>query len=504
MLKIITSQWAKIAVMVGSALILTPFVIGKLGAEGYGVWILINALTGYLTLLSGGLPASAVRHFSEHVADGDRDGLNRAIASSFTLFGAMAALVVFAGAVLFAVYELAYDVPRDWSSDGRAAFVLATLAIAVPFVVDVFMTIMEAHGDYVARNTINIVGVLVRVGLTLVLLWWRASVTLVAAAALLSEVFSLVASVGFVRRRYPDVRVSLSARDPAMMRSIFSFSMVLLVLLMGSQLAYSTDALVIGYALPIGAVSVYSVANTLAMYVGRLVGAVAEPLMPRATVLRRKGAVEELQVFFLTWSKIGLSIAMLVGLYLAFLGPEFITWWISRAFGDEGGAILVVLVTSFIVMLPASSVALRILMGITRPIRVAVTFLATGLLNLAISIVLVRRYGLLGVAVGTAIPNLVFAAVVVPLACREMGVRVRRYLGYVVWRPLLATVPLAGVLAAFKLGIGVDGLAGLLVSGVVYVACFALLWVLYVYRRDPYLDLSAKLDALLGRNRQPS
>ena len=49
-------------------------------------------------------------------------------------------------------------------------------------------------------------------------------------------------------------------------------------------------------------------------------------------------------------------------------------------------------------------------------------FLLAGVLNVVLSVALARPLGLAGVALGTAIPNVLFAAAVLVMACRELGV----------------------------------------------------------------------------------
>src|SRR5206468_10230714 len=74
------------------------------------------------------------------------------------------------------------------------------------------------------------------------------------------------------------------------------------------------------------------------------------------------------------------------------------------------------------VVLSAQGPVSNLLLGTGRHRLVAFTTLAEGAANLALSIVLVRRFGLWGVAAGTALP--VIAAnflITVPAGCRQVG-----------------------------------------------------------------------------------
>ena len=87
-------------------------------------------------------------------------------------------------------------------------------------------------------------------------------------------------------------------------------------------------------------------------------------------------------------------------LFLLLLGPRFIAWWIDPSFEAPAGRVLQVLMLSYLIFLPVRGVALPILMGIGKPRLPAIAFLITGIVNLVLSMLLVRPFGLAGVALG--------------------------------------------------------------------------------------------------------
>lgn len=494
MLRIIGSQWGNILLRILSALALTPFLIGALGAEGYGVWIFLNAVVGYLSIIQSGIPAASLRHLSEELVEHGYEGFNKTVASAMVLFCSVAGIVVLAAIALLMLTNTASFVPDQWLSDGRVAFILATMAIATTLICNPVMTILEAHGSYLPRNLIEMGGTLLRTGLTVGLVLWTPSLTMVGVATFCAELFILLAMIVFSRIKFPAVRLGFKDCDASIIWSLFSFSLVVFLLALGVRVAYKTDALVIGMALPMAAVSVYSVANTLALYLSRLISGVAEPLMPQATRLRREGKDAELEILFLKWSKVSMSIALLIGLFLTVMGPAFVSLWINPEFGEQVRLVLRILVFSFVISLPVSAVGFRFLLGLTRPIGLAITYFVAGLVNLGLSLALVKSYGLPGVAFGTAAPNILLAGVILVLCCKEVGVTVARYCGYVMLKPYLAAIPVCGLLLVMERHLPVETFIGFVGAGVVYVFTFLLLWVLVVYRDDPYLDLRARLS----------
>jgi O-antigen/teichoic acid export membrane protein len=224
--------------------------------------------------------------------------------------------------------------------------------------------------------------------------------------------------------------------------------------------------------------------------------AIAAVVSPMATRLHTEGKHEELRAIFLKWSKVALSLSVLAGLFLIVLGPAFIAQWIDPAFELPAGQVLQILMVSCLLFLPVRGVAQPILMGVGKPRNPTVLFLLAGILNLGLSFALARPLGLAGVALGTAIPNVLFAVGVLVLACREVGVTPFTYARYVVPRVAIGALPVLALLLWFRLGLQVRDLIGLVTAGLATVALFAFICVFYVYRDDPFVDLRTQLVRL--------
>jgi O-antigen/teichoic acid export membrane protein len=494
-LKSIGSNWAVTVVTVIALYLLTPFTLHTLGVDAYGTWILITSMNGYLGLLVLGVPMASVRYFAQHVANRDTRSLNEAISSCTGLYLLLGGIALVVGLGLFAFFTL-YGIPTPLQSDAREAFAVMVIFVAVGFIALLPDGILAAHGDFVPRNIIRMVTLLLRVGLTVGLLTLKASLTLLALVQLACLAVDFGLCWLLIRRRHPEVRLGIGGFQWGVVRKIFAFSLYVLVLQAGARLAFETDSLVIGAFMDVRAIPHFTVANSLIVYLMEFVVAIAAVVMPAATQLQTQGKLGELREIFLKWSKIALSLTLMAGLFLFVLGPRFIAWWVGPEFERSAGQVLQVLMISYVVFLPVRGVALPILMGLGKPRRPTFAFLFAGLMNLGLSILLVRPLGIAGVALGTAIPNVLFAGYVLILACRELEIPVSEYLRYVAPRAILGALPVLGLLFWFKLGLDVRSMGGLALAGTAMVALFCLTWVLFVYRNDRYVNLRIRFPLL--------
>ena len=79
------------------------------------------------------------------------------------------------------------------------------------------------------------------------------------------------------------------------------------------------------------------------------------------------------------------------------------------------------------------------------------------------------------------------------VACRELKVSIAVYLRYVVPRALVGAIPPLALLLWIKVRIDLEHFAGFIAAGVAMAFLFGLVWVFFVYRRDPYVDLAPRL-----------
>lgn len=495
MLRNIGSNWVLTVLTVAVSYVMTPFVVRTLGESGYGTWTLVTAMTGYLGLVALGVPMACVRYVAEHVSLKEWTKANQTIGTCAGLYLMLGAGALMIGGGLWWAFTY-YDIPLSYRGDAYAAFALMVVYIAFSFFSYLPEGIMYAHHDFVPRNLVRIGGLFLRFGLTIGLLGQHPSLLFLAAIQLIGLAFDFFVSLILIRVLYTNIRIDLRLFDRITLRRVLSFSLFVLLMAAGGSLSFETDALVIGALLGVAPIASYSFANSLVMYVLAFVVGIAAVVSPMATTLSSQGRNDELREMFLKWSKLSLSLTIPIALFLIVLGPHFIGLWIGPEHEGPSGDVLQVLTLSCFVFLPARGVALPILMGLGKARTPTIAFLVAGVVNLLMSAALARPLGLVGVALGTAIPNVVFAVFMIVVTCRELKLTVFDYTRYVVPRAALGAVPILALLMWFKVVIGVDGFGGLAAAGIAMAVAFGIIWLCFVYRDDPYVDVRSPLVRL--------
>ena len=496
MFKNVGSNWLLMLATMASAYFLLPFTLHHLGNDQYGTWLLLTCFTGYLGLLVLGVPMASVRYITRDASLRDYPAMNKTIATCagmYLLIG-LASLII--GLGLMVVFERAYAIPPGIQNAVRISYLIVVSTTSVSFFAQLPHGFMASYHDFVGRNMVQTGSILVRIVFTVTMLRIYPSLMVLAFVQLIPVVIESAIMWAIVSHRYPEVRLDLSLFDWKMMRTIFSFSIFVLILNIGIQLSFQTDSLVIGKWLDVGQIPFYAVANTIMVYAMQFVIGIAAVVMPMATRMHAQGQHTELRKLFFKWSKIALSLTLFGSLFLIVFGPELIRSWIGSSFEKPAGIVLQVLMFSGLVFLPVRGVALPILMGIGKPGKATVAFLASGVLNLILSVILVRPLGLLGVAIGTAIPNVLFGIVLLVICARELDFSILEYISRVVRLPLIGALPLAAALLWCDRSLHLRGFPGLALAGLISSVVFALVWGCFVYRNDDDINIPEALSRL--------
>ncbi|MCC7054615.1 MAG: polysaccharide biosynthesis protein [Gemmatimonadaceae bacterium] len=490
MLKNIGANWALALLKMATAFVLMPYTIRMLGTEQYSVWILIGSITGYMALMILGVPAASARFMAKAAAEKDHAKLNDYIASFASLYLLLGAICVAVGVGLYFALTRLFEIPAEFQSHAQAAFAIVIGTTAAGFVLQLPYAIFSAHHEFVGSNTVLATTTLFRFVATFALLRWWPSVIVVAAIQGVALVLEFALAWAMIGRKYPHIRLRFGALRWTTLREILGFSLFVMVLSVGAQLSYQTDALVIGRFLHVGQIAFFAVANNLALYYIEFLVGIASVVMPMTTRLQTEGNHDGLRELFLKWSKIALGLSMIGGLFLIVLGPRFLAWWVGPTFEEPAGRVLQILMTSYLVYLPVRAVSQPMLIGLGMPNKPAMGFLVAGVSNLILSITLAQKYGIAGVALGTAIPNAAYAIYLASVTCRAIQLPFATYFRYVYGRAGIAAVPVMAVLYAFRVGLDARTFVELAVAGTTSAVLCVALWFGVIVRGDKYLGNS--------------
>jgi O-antigen/teichoic acid export membrane protein len=140
-------------------------------------------------------------------------------------------------------------------------------------------------------------------------------------------------------------------------------------------------------------------------------------------------------------AKLTVLVTLPISLTFAVLGEHFIGLWMGPQYMESAGAVLLVLALTQIISAPHYIVS-SVLYGMSKHRMMAWLRVGEAAANLGLSIYLVQKMGIVGVALGTAISHAIVVLLLLPtLVSRLMTISISQYFIRSYCRPLLAAVP---------------------------------------------------------------
>lgn len=469
---------AQAATMV-STFVFLPLLIHAFGFSVYGVYTLYLAVNGYAVLLDLGVSATLTRIVAERTAKGDSDGVWRAVFSSATIYFALG---LFTAAVLFALGLTTHSL---FNLSGVEAQLLKTLLwMGAAFQLWYWPTAAARDAlaglqryDLIAKVTLGIVASDI-VATIYILATGEGPLILVAARMVTMVVASLI-HIGLLVRHAPKRSGALRTSGGEIRSILKSGSSVFALQIAGIMSRQQTDKLVLGVFLGTSAVTLYEIGAKLNSLITSFSGLSVSATLPVAAELNAQNRHASLLSLFLRGTKIVATLVVPIIVILVAMAGPFINAWFGPGFETAVPVAQLLLLSQ--VLLPLYLLGDQILIGKNKFSLWVPGGITLAILNVVLSVVLVRGFGLIGVALGTLIAYTLELPWYMRVFGKEMDLGARRWLASTAW-PTYPLLVLPAAIAYFGSSTALgDSFPGLAVVGALalFAYWFAMLFLGY-------------------------
>jgi len=456
-------------VMITTSFFMMPFLVRSLGEEHYGLWTLVGSFLGYYGLMDIGLSSAVVRFVSRAVGRKDDEEVRTVIATSFYLFLFLGLLS--AAVTVIAVFVIGFFVSSTVDLRMmRLLLLLLGLNFAVDFPVRSFNAVFTSNlREDIGTSIMIVKNLLCAVAIYLVVKNGGGILGL----AVTSVAFSLADSatrVFFAYRVEPRTTISRKYLKRDHLKPMFGYSFPTMIGRFASLLNFRLDQLVLTTFVGLGAVTHYAVGFRLIEYVSNLMGQTTGVVTPLFSQDEGKNDFEAIRRKFILISRASVYVAIFFCGMLFHYGRPFIYRWMGPGFEDSARIMMIFLVPFSLNLVQAAVVPL--LYGISKHQFYVYTNLIEGFVNLGLSIVLARHYGIYGVALGTAIPMTIKLLFIQPWwACKVIGLTTREYGWLLIKNIAIASVGISLGKLVLR-NVEQLGLIGFFIAGVVHLALY--------------------------------
>lgn len=430
----ITSFGAARAISMLVGLIAVPLMLNYLGAERYGLWVVISSLSLAMNFADLGLGSGLVNTLASAHGRGDRSAARRQVSTAFFLFSGIAAALLIAFWALSPLVNWAhvFNVQSpEAAAEVRPALWCFVVCLVLGLVVSIVSRVELAYQNAFANGVWTAAGSVASLGALLLAMHFNVrlpGMVLILTGVPVAVTIGQAVSVFFLTR--PWLRPSLAWVNGRAAADLMRLGAGYLVLQLAMTLSMYSDSLIAAQILGPILVTQYAVVSKPFAQLSATLFMAFVPIWPAYIEALAKGDVAWVRRTLKRSLGLVAIVVAVPGLVLVAIGAPLIQLWVRDPSFEVPLALLVAVAVWTLVQSVGNACA-ALMQGLGRVRFQAVCAVITAIVAVGAKILFARQAGLPGLVWGTSLAYLAFT--VVPLGI---------YLKYA-----LARHPTAGSLA---------------------------------------------------------
>lgn len=402
----VTLSYLTTFVSLGVSLLLTPIIIRLLGQSDYGLYESIGSFVNYLAVLDLGFGAVVTRYTAKYQKEGDIDSRDKFLYTCRNIYKILCVVIIILGSILYFYLDNAYTNSFTVQELSRAKllYIIVLFTTVISIYSQVYKGLLNGVQLFIWPRLIQLLKAVLSKVVSIVILYWGANSVGFTSVILVFEImacFLLVIKakkvVSFKKNRMPKKQIL----------EIFTFTSYLFVLAIVGQIYWQIDKLVLGMVLGTISVAVYSAALNIENILRNVSSSIKDVLIPRATQISEEQLhTTDLATEFMV--KSGRIILMVYGLMLVgltVLGEKFIFLWLGE---DYLPSVPLFWILGYATLLPTILLpGEELCKTFNKHGPLTIIYLFVSVLNIILTIVMVRTMGMYGAAFSTTIGLLV-------------------------------------------------------------------------------------------------
>lgn len=384
-------------------LLLTPFIIRSLGDAEYGLYTLIGAFVGYISVLDFGLNNTIIRFVAKYRAENDKKGEENFLATTMIIYGVISLIIVLIGIVLYFNLDTFFSdsLTINELEKAKVMFIILIFNLMITLPGGAFTAIASAYEHFVFPRSVNIVRYLVRSLLVVALLLSGGdAIGLVVLDTIMNML--IIGLNGFYVLNRLKVQFRLHSFHTPLVKQIFSYSIWIFIFALVGQFQWRAGQIVLGSLTNTTTVAIYAVGVLLGTYYGAFSTAISGVFLPRATKMTVDNATgRELTMMMVKIGRLSfLVLLMILGGFILF-GKQFILLWVGENYLDAWYVALVIMIAYTLPLVQAF--ANSILEAKNKFSFKAIIYISFIGLGTVVGGLLVSELGIIGMVLGTSV-----------------------------------------------------------------------------------------------------
>lgn len=384
-------------------LIYTPIMLRLLGQSEYGLYQLVYSVVSYLSLLSLGFGSSYLRFYSRYKARRDDDGVARLNGMFMIIFCSISVICIICGTVMIGNIRGIFGTGLTDGEYETARILMGLLVInlALTFPNSVFNCSITAHERFLFQKLLILLQNIFSPFLTLpLLIMGYGSIGMVSVTTFLT--FILLISNIFYCFKVLHIHFKFRGLQLSLLKEMWVFTFFIFLNQIIDQINWSVDKFLLGRLAGTSAVAVYGVGGQINTLYLQFSSSISNVFVPKVNRIVAESNDDSLLTKLFT--KVGRMQFMILALILSgfiFFGIPFVSIWAGTEYRDAYVVALLLIVPVTVPLIQNLGIEIQRAKNMHK--ARAVVYLAIAIVNVFISIPLIKIMGPAGAALGTAI-----------------------------------------------------------------------------------------------------
>lgn len=381
----------------------TPIMLELLGQSEYGLYKIASSTTSYLSLMAFGIGSAVSRFIIKARTQEGKDAEERMFGLFNLLFQAIGLLTLIVGGLITWKLDLVYGASLTAAELSRMRVLVGLMVIntAVSFSATSYNAVVSSHERFLFIHSINVISTIGTPVLNLVILFMGYRSVGMAVISLTLNILVRLIYVAYVRKEL-DMKPRYDNMPRNALREIFAFSFWVFVSNIVGQIYSATDTVIIGTIPSLATVgaAVYSIGNTFTSIMFSLAQITPGLFTPKINQMVFSGCDDQrmTDLVIKVGRMQGVVVALVCSGFIAF-GMPFLYCYVGPGYTESYWVAVFVMIPNCIPLVQSAAHSVLHAKNMHR-FRSEV-YLGIALLNIAGTLLLVRKYGVVGAAIPT-------------------------------------------------------------------------------------------------------
>ena len=379
----------------------TPMYMRYLGTTDYGINSLVQSIMGYIGMLNLGLGSAMVRYTVRYRTEGKIEEEKSLNGMFLVIFSIIMLVSIFIGIYVYCMLPnmFAEKFTVEELIKTKKVFAITMIGTAISFPVSVFSTNISSRERFLYQRVLGLL---------------KMVITPVVGAILMTNGFGIVAVVsvtiilGLINNIFDIIyalkigmRLKFKNFDFEILKDISKYSFYIFLNIIIDRVYWGTDRIIIGKFIGPLAVGIYSIASVFNNIYMSLSTAISGVLFPRINKLVVEEKYDHLSDMFIRIGRIQYILLGLISSGFIVFGNEFIYLWLGKGYTEVYKIALWIMIPLTIPLIQNTGIA--IMQARNQHQFRSVVYFFIAILNIVVSILLVKNYGAIGCAIATGI-----------------------------------------------------------------------------------------------------